>query len=41
MDSLVFGKSDRYEELTEQPFLETYDNLYKSMIICSIPASTW
>ncbi len=21
------------------PFLETYDNLYKSMIICSIPAS--
>ena len=24
-----------------QPFLETYDNLYKSMIICSIPASFW
>ncbi|WP_293087974.1 hypothetical protein [Okeania sp. SIO3B5] len=23
------------------PFLETYDNLYKSMIICSILASTW
>ncbi len=23
------------------PFLETYDNLYKSMIICSIPASIW
>ncbi|MDE5115599.1 MAG: hypothetical protein O4803_15675 [Trichodesmium sp. St15_bin1_1] len=23
------------------PFLETYDNLYKSLIICSIPASFW
>ena len=34
--------SDNLEVIQDfHPFLETYDNLYKSLIICSIPASFW
>ena len=39
--SQMIAQIDHIFSRRQLPFLETYDNLYQSMIICSIPASFW